>query len=351
MHINTIRKAWYFACWSEELKPDQPREVKLLGNSIAVYRASSGAVHAIGNRCPHRFAPLHRGAVQGNTLECGYHGLRFGADGKCVFSPHHNGAVPGKIGVPAYAAAERHGAIWLWASAPEMADLSRIPDLSEIERCPHTAVGRIPTMDVRASYELLIDNLFDPTHADWVHFGVLGDGLISGGRASIRQEGDMIEAEWFYEGQIIVPMLRSMAADGQSWDSWVSARWYAPSVVRFAGGIMPSGSSPEDGVLTAAYHIMVPVDDLECTYAVRTIRNNDLDNVSLTNMMVESSTYAFNHQDKPMIEAQQAMMNGQDFWGLKPALFPSDGPAVLVRRAIEGLAAAERGPGLASVRA
>ena len=331
-----VKKAWYFGCWSEELVAGAAREVRLLGDSIAVYRTELGELHAIGNRCPHRFAPLHMGRVRGNALECAYHGLQFGPQGNCVFSPHHKGATPGGIKVPTYAVEERHGAIWLWAANREAADSALIPDLSELSAFPQTAVGVFPSMDVHASYELLIDNLFDPSHADWVHYGILGDGQVSHGKAKVETVDGLIEATWHYEGQIVVPILRPLAPDdGSVWDSWVSARWYAPSIVCFGGGVMPTGQSRSDGTWLHTYHILVPTGPETCTYAVKNVRNHDLDDTELTARTVEASLIAFDEQDKPMLEAQQAMMKGEAFWDLKPALLPSDGPAIVVRRALE----------------
>lgn len=336
-----IKRAWYFGCWSDEVAPGTAKKVNVLGEGIAVYRTDAGDIHAIGNRCPHRFAPLHMGKVHGHALECAYHGLQFGPSGACVLSPHHKGATPGSIKVPAFAVAERHGAVWVWAADAASADPSLVPDLCELDRYPATAIGRFPSMDVAASYELLIDNLFDPTHADWVHYGILGDGLLSQGKAKVDRRGDLIEASWHYEGQIVVPILRAIAADGSVWDSWVSARWYAPSIICFGAGVMPTGRPAEEGMWLNTYHILVPTGPHTCTYAVKNVRNHDLDDAGLTARTVESSLIAFNEQDKPMIEAQQEMMQGSSFWDLKPALLPSDGPAIVVRRALEEMLAKE----------
>ena len=51
---------------------------------------------------------------------------------------------------------------------------------------------------------------------------------------------------------------------------------------------------------------------------------------------------AFEQEDKPLIKACQGMMQGEEFWSLKPVLLASDGGGVLVRRALERLLDAER---------
>jgi phenylpropionate dioxygenase-like ring-hydroxylating dioxygenase large terminal subunit len=54
----------------------------------------------MGNGCPHRSAPLHMGKLIGDTVQCGYHGLHFGENGRCVLNPNREGMIPPRMGVP-----------------------------------------------------------------------------------------------------------------------------------------------------------------------------------------------------------------------------------------------------------
>jgi vanillate O-demethylase monooxygenase subunit len=49
----------------------------------------------------------------------------------------------------------------------------------------------------------------------------------------------------------------------------------------------------------------------------------------------------FEHEDLPMLEAQQARMGGQEFWSMQPALLPIDMGAIRARRVMERLIAKE----------
>lgn len=153
---------------------------------------------------PHRLAPLAPWQVKGENLECPYHGLQFGGHGKCAFSPHNNGGVPA-LRVSSYPVVERHGAIWIWLSESAEPNLSTIPDLSDLMSYPATAVVDVPSMTVKAGYELIGDNLMDPTHADFVHLGKLGNGLHCTRRGSARVENGSVISEWTWEGQGPVP--------------------------------------------------------------------------------------------------------------------------------------------------
>src|SRR5260370_39558960 len=54
---------------------------------LVIFRARDGAAAALTDRCPHRKAPLSSGEVVGNDIQCGYHGIRFAADGACTHVP------------------------------------------------------------------------------------------------------------------------------------------------------------------------------------------------------------------------------------------------------------------------
>ena len=77
-----VRNAWYVAAWSTEID-DELRRFTILGDPVLLFRRTDGTVAALEDRCPHRLLPLSKGKRIGDTVQCGYHGLTFGADGKC----------------------------------------------------------------------------------------------------------------------------------------------------------------------------------------------------------------------------------------------------------------------------
>src|SRR5437667_2470592 len=79
-----MRQYWVPAALSSELPdPDgAPLRVRLLGENLIAFRATSGAVGLIANQCPHRGASLYYGRNEGEGLRCGYHGWKFDVAGR-----------------------------------------------------------------------------------------------------------------------------------------------------------------------------------------------------------------------------------------------------------------------------
>ena len=70
------KNGWYAAIWSKDLI-GEPVARTFLGEPVVLFRAGNGTPAALEDRCCHRAAPLSLGAVEGDHLRCGYHGLTF----------------------------------------------------------------------------------------------------------------------------------------------------------------------------------------------------------------------------------------------------------------------------------
>ena len=74
--MSFLRNTWYVAAWSGEVGRTCLAR-KILGEPVMLYRTAAGKPVALLDRCPHRLLPLSLGTLQGDTIECGYHGLTF----------------------------------------------------------------------------------------------------------------------------------------------------------------------------------------------------------------------------------------------------------------------------------
>src|SRR5215475_9920471 len=81
-----MRQYWLPALKSTELAaPDSPPvRIRLLGENLIAFRATSGKVGVIQNACPHRGASLFFGRNEDEGLRCVYHGWKFDVTGQCM---------------------------------------------------------------------------------------------------------------------------------------------------------------------------------------------------------------------------------------------------------------------------
>ena len=82
-----LTSAWHLAGWSDEVPDEAILSRRICGQPIALLRRADGTLVALADRCPHRFAPLSLGTREGDHVRCGYHGLAFDTDGRCVDMP------------------------------------------------------------------------------------------------------------------------------------------------------------------------------------------------------------------------------------------------------------------------
>lgn len=336
-----LNESWYQAGWSDELDAGGSFARTLLGEPIMFFRGENGEVAALLDRCPHRFVPLSAGTIGNGAVTCPYHGLAFGTKGNCVRNPH--GPITSSMSVRSFPTVERYGAIWTWMGDPAAADPAGIPDLSYMDEIPETAKFRmyIPTP---THYQLLIDNIMDLSHADYVHATSLG-GMMTEARMRSREEGDRIVIDWTANNCVPAPAFAPMVPLDQRADVWIEVAWQPPGVMVLRNSVVAVGEPRNPHV--HALHNMVPETESSTHYFMCATRSFALDDEQVTAHMRASAEKAFLHEDKPMLEQQFRGMGGAEFWSLKPVLLPVDAAAVRVRRKLDRLIAAERDDGTA----
>ena len=161
-----IRNAWHVASWSKDLADGKPFAVTIANDPIVIYRAASGRLVALEDRCVHRHAPLSLGRCEGEALRCMYHGLKFEPDGKVSEVPGQE-MIPATAKIRSYPVVERHSWIWIWLGDAEKADPALIPQAVGFDN-PDYILGS-GQMDYAASAQLIHDNLCDFTHLSYVH--------------------------------------------------------------------------------------------------------------------------------------------------------------------------------------
>lgn len=340
--MRALRNIWYMAAWPEEIEQGKLFHRQIVGEHILFFRGEHGQVHAIGDRCPHRFAPLHIGQQVGNAVECKYHGLRFGADGACLFNPQGNGAIPRAARVPAFPTTEKYGIIWIWMGDPEKADPATVPDFPVLEPKDY-AVGH-GYLKVNAHYELESDNIMDLSHIEFLH-PLFSTEAVRRGKTSSSQEGDVVWSKRFISNDSLPSFLEEIffLEPGTAADRWLDCRWQAPALIELYSGATPAGRPREEGHEAPSVHFFTPETEKTTHYFYGMCCPRSLGEAAQqrADEQTEAVRGPFLEEDLPVIEAQQAMIGDADFMSLQPILLPGDAGGGRARQVLARMIAAE----------
>lgn len=325
-----LYESWYQFGWADEILPKQSLVRKILDETIFLWRSESGKLAALINRCPHRFAPFSEARIAEEAIVCGYHGIAFGSDGQCVHNPH--GPVPASLRVRSFPVVERHRAIWIWMGAAETANPELIPDLSFIDETPPTAtvMASIPT---KANYQLIIDNILDLSHIDYLHPTTLGK-MMTGAKTRYYQKGDVVYGEWVAKDAETPLAYKAMVPEGNC-DLHIKLKYLIPGCLILENVVVPTGTEPTAKDVRTTMHNMTPETQTTSHYFVTSVRRFNQDDVQVTERIKKALLAAFIDEDKPLLEKQQTAMGTPDFYSLSPVLLKIDTAAVLARRVLD----------------
>lgn len=166
---------WYLAATSDELAAGSHFRREILGEPVLMGRGADGGVFAIRDICPHRAAPLSAGRQVVHdgrtTVECPYHGWRFGGDGQCKRIPTLVDGQPyeaGRIRVRRYPVVESQGMIFVFiASDPRLESAPDLPapTFPDAPGRPKFVVSRV----FKSHMDHAVVGLMDPAHVPYVH--------------------------------------------------------------------------------------------------------------------------------------------------------------------------------------
>ena len=337
--VRYLQDCWYLAAWSDEVGP-APFVRTVLGEPVLMFRRSNRVAVALTDRCPHRFAPLHLGKIRNDRIQCAYHGLEFDAAGQCVFNPQGNGATPSRADLRVYPLIEEYGGLWIWMGEPAKADSVLLPDYPFLR--PGAKYARQHGyMHTRANYELMSDNILDLGHVDFLHPDSLGCEATAKAEPRTRQEGHRIYCERSMPNDRQGPLLNFLFERDEPVDAWIDVVWDPPALMTLIFGMTDVGGAREGARETLNVHFMTPETERSTHYFWASCRTFRMEEPGLNETLKAGVEAAFSMEDKPMIEAQQAMIGSADFWSLHPVLLQGDGAAVLARRTLAKLIEAE----------
>ncbi len=111
---DVVAEAWYPACRSSELAKRQTRSVKITNQRLVVFRGEDGVARALDAFCPHMGADLGNGRVQGQEIECYFHGWCFDGGGELT-KIRARCELPRHVRTRGYPVEEKYGFLWVYA--------------------------------------------------------------------------------------------------------------------------------------------------------------------------------------------------------------------------------------------
>ncbi len=192
-------------------------------------------------------------------------------------------------------------------------------------------------------YQLFVDNILDLSHTDFLHPDTLGGGSITRTPGEVEERPDgIIAMSWRPMNEVPIPLALGRLPPGvDRVDIWTEVEWSAPGVIKLVAGAVPTGAPREQGGNSINVHIFTPETASTSHYFFASTRDFRLDDAALNEETRRTRQHIFETEDEPMIAAQQERIGDADFWSLRPALLKIDKGAVLVRRRMDALIAAE----------
>ena len=164
---NLLRRYWHPIMPSSRLRPDSVTPAQLLGEHLALFRAATGEVGLVGQRCAHRGCSLVYGMPDANaTIRCAYHGWLYDREGRCIEQPTEpeTSTFHNRVRIPAYPVQELGGLIFAYLG-PEPAPL--LPRYDLLVRDDLTRGIGLSVLP--CNWLQLMENSMDPIHFEHLH--------------------------------------------------------------------------------------------------------------------------------------------------------------------------------------
>ncbi|MEM7542782.1 MAG: aromatic ring-hydroxylating dioxygenase subunit alpha [Pseudomonadota bacterium] len=325
-----ILNTWYVAAHIEELEEGRTIGRRIADRPIVLWRSFEGTVHAFDDICPHRKAPLSMGEVTNNLgLRCPYHGFTFAGDGRCSNVPGQD-KIPEQWRIEPYPIIERFGCIWIWLGDPKGShDETSIPQFMEFGIEPYKVrAGMIP---VDGDYRLLVDNLLDPTHAEFVHRTSFGSSDLSAAQGpdkaderpteefEVAIEDDKISFDYRLINSRGGPCFRQAYSmrdglqDDENIDYIMHVDWQPPGLFSYCMDLNAAQAQDDNHLRLVNLHILTPETERTTHYFYRCSVLNDGERDGILDYWHEIDQMAFN-EDKVIVEAQQKIIGEEDLF-------------------------------------
>ncbi|MBM3606848.1 MAG: aromatic ring-hydroxylating dioxygenase subunit alpha [Alphaproteobacteria bacterium] len=315
--MSYLRNAWYVAAVDEELTAGEqarPLARTIMDEPVVLWRKRDGAVAAIEDRCCHRHLPLSLGAVLGEHIRCGYHGLEYDAAGKVVVIPGQL-HIPSTAQVKTYRVIEKWNFIWIWMGEAALADETLIPNVFWADH-PQWKFTRQAVQHLKCDYRLIADNVLDATHLTYVHASTIGASSITEIEPAVEYSPDHVRVSRWMLNRPPPPAYAKAGGFTGNADRLAAIEYRVPNFcVNFANCYDPGCGGPDGDIAKSGHSIELvaislptPETATTCHYFFAFARSFGFDDPQTEQFFGPGMRKVF-EEDFVILEAQQARMN------------------------------------------
>lgn len=271
------KNCWYVAAISTEIAAGDVLPRILCETPVVLFRSHEGTASILLDQCPHRLYPLSEGVVTEQGLQCGYHGLTFAGNGRCVDIPSQP-EIPANACVRNFPAREANGLIWFWPGDPALAEKTPLPsfptgegylqglDFSCVADTANWGIAGPELIHIDADYMLAVDNLLDLTHTAFVHKDTFDNGAVLACERTVKAVGDHLFDFFAIQGQLSKVLQSAYLLGDETHDNFLETYWAPPSIMILVHGATPKGQDRADGAIVLNVNIITPATATSCHY-------------------------------------------------------------------------------------
>lgn len=165
---------WFQVAWSDEIAVGDVHRMTYFGRDLVAWRSQSGRLAVLDAYCEHLGAHLgHGGHVDGESIQCPFHGWQWDADGRNVCIPYESRPNKGRR-IRSYPVVERNESVYLWHDVARREPFFDVPDIFGDFADGATAADYYPQQRlfrrrVRLHPQYVLENGVDFAHFKYVH--------------------------------------------------------------------------------------------------------------------------------------------------------------------------------------
>jgi len=191
-----LRRYWHPVGLAADAS-DTPRQVRVLGEDLILFRDKAGRPGLVHPHCAHRGTSLYYGRVEERGIRCCYHGWLFDVQGHCLEQPceAEGGRARSLTRQPWYPVDERYGLVWAYLGPPDKKPvlprydaLETLDDGEFVEADANSIGGGGPPI-IPCNWLQHYENLVDPFHVVILHSSFSGTQFV-------EQMGLMPQVTW-----------------------------------------------------------------------------------------------------------------------------------------------------------